>query len=60
MADVDPGAPSPAYLKVMIAGLREAHAMRDDAIVAYLGSTPGCSEGLVVSALAPPPGATTG
>jgi hypothetical protein len=46
------GAPSPAYLNVMIAGLRQSHAMRDDAIIAYLGSVRGCSEERVVSALA--------
>jgi hypothetical protein len=53
MTDVQEGAPSPAYLKVMIAGLRQSHSMSDDAIVAYLAATPGCSEELVVSALAP-------
>lgn len=47
------GAPSPSYLKVMVAGLRESHALSDDAIVAYLGSTPGCTEALVASVLAP-------
>lgn len=46
------GAPSPAYLKVMIAGLRQSHSMSDDAIVAYLAAAPGCSEQLMVSALA--------
>jgi hypothetical protein len=60
MTDPEPGAPSAAYLKVMITGLREAHAMSDDAIVAYLGSARGCSEALVVSALGPRPGAGAG
>ena len=60
MADASPGAPSQTYLRVMVTGLREAHAMSDDAIVAYLGSAPGCSEELVRSALAPRPGAMTG
>ncbi len=36
----------------MIDGLRESHKMRDDAIVAYLGAAPGCSEELVADALA--------
>lgn len=58
-ADPEAGAPSHTYLRVMITGLREAHAMSDDAIVAYLGSAPGCSEELVLSALAPRKGETT-
>jgi hypothetical protein len=53
MSDAQLGAPSPAYLKVMIAGLRQSHGMSDDAIVAYLAAAPGCSEQLVVSAFAP-------
>jgi hypothetical protein len=44
-------APSPAYLKMLTSGLRESRAMTDDALVAYLGAAPGCSEDLVVSAL---------
>jgi hypothetical protein len=54
MADAKPGpsAPSAAYLKMLISGLRESRAMTDDALVAYLGAAPGCSEDLVVSALA--------
>lgn len=53
LADAELGAPSTAYLKVMIAGLRESHAMDDDEIVDYLGSAPGCSEALAAAALAP-------
>jgi hypothetical protein len=53
MSSAELGAPSSTYLKVMIAGLRETRAMRDDAIVDYLASAPGCSEVLVVAALAP-------
>jgi hypothetical protein len=53
MAEAPLDAPSPAYLKVMVAGLRESHAMGDDAIVAYLGAAPGCTEVLVRSVLAP-------
>lgn len=53
MTDAQLGAPSPAYLKVMIAGLRQSHSMSDDAIVAYLAAAPGCSEQLMMSALAP-------
>lgn len=60
MTDTEPGAPSPTYLNVIITGLREAHALSDDAIVAYLGAARGCSEALVVSALSPRRGATTG
>jgi hypothetical protein len=52
MNEAQLGAPSPSYLKVMIAGLRESHTMSDDALVAYLGSAPGCSEELATSALA--------
>jgi hypothetical protein len=48
-----PGAPSSSYLKMMITGLRESHAMSDDDLVAYLGSAPGCYEELAASALAP-------
>jgi hypothetical protein len=53
MTQAELGAPSPAYLKMMIAGLRESHAMSDDAIIAYLGAAPGCSEALAISVLAP-------
>jgi hypothetical protein len=53
MRDAPLGAPSPAYLQVMIAGLRQSHRMSDDAIVAYLAAAPGCSEQLTVSALGP-------
>jgi hypothetical protein len=53
MAEAELGQPSPAYLKLMVAGLRESHDLSDDAIVAYLGAAPGCSEALVMSVLAP-------
>jgi hypothetical protein len=36
----------------LIAGLREAHGLGDDALIAYLGAAPGCSEALVTSVLA--------
>jgi hypothetical protein len=52
MAEAELHAPSSGYLSVMIAGLRESHAMSDEAIVAYLGSAPGCTEELARSALA--------
>ena len=52
MSEARLGAPSPAYLTVLIAGLRQSHSMSDDAIVAYLAAAPGCSEQLVVSAFA--------
>jgi hypothetical protein len=51
MAEAPLDAPSPAYLKVMITGLRESHAMSDGSLVAYLGAAPGCSEALVGSVL---------
>jgi hypothetical protein len=58
MSEATLDAPAPAYLQMLITGLRECHAMSDEAIVAYLGSAPGCSEELVLSALAPRTGAT--
>ncbi len=53
MTDVEPGAPSSMYLKVMIAGLRASHALSDDVLVAYIGAAPGCTEELAASVLAP-------
>jgi hypothetical protein len=53
MAEAHTGTPSSSYLKMMVTGLRESHAMSDDDIVAYLGSAPGCSEELAASSLAP-------
>ena len=53
MAEAPLRPPSPAYLKVVITGLRESHAMADGAIVTYLGAAPGCTEALVRSVLAP-------
>ena len=44
--------PADVYLETMIDGLRAAHAMSDDAIVAYLGSAPGCSEKVVAAVVA--------
>ncbi|HWD54645.1 MAG TPA: hypothetical protein VG346_05965 [Acidimicrobiales bacterium] len=52
MAHAELGTPTPNYLRTMIDGLRESHKLRDDAITAYLGAAPGCSEELVASALA--------
>jgi hypothetical protein len=49
-----PGEPSLAYLAMLIAGLREAHELDDDAIVDYLGAAPGCTRELVRRALATP------
>lgn len=51
MGHAELGAPSPAYLSLLVDGLRESHQLSDDALVAYLGSAPGCSEALVASAL---------
>lgn len=52
MADAEIGAPAPAYLSMLVTGLRESHKLSDDALVAYLGAAPGCSEDLVTSVLA--------
>ena len=46
------GAPALDYLRTMIDGLRESHNMTDEAMTAYLGGAPGCSEELVAHALA--------
>jgi hypothetical protein len=51
MPEAEIGAPAPAYLSMLIDGLRESHRLRDDALIAYLGSAPGCTEELVASAL---------
>jgi hypothetical protein len=56
MTEAQLGEPAPAYLKMLVAGLREAYEMRDDALIAYLGAAPGCSEALVTSVLAPEKG----
>jgi hypothetical protein len=52
MGEAELAAPAPAYLSLLIDGLRESHHLRDDALVSYLGSAPGCSAALVASALA--------
>ncbi len=44
-------APSTAYLKVLVTGLREVHGLADEEIIAYLGAAPGCSERLVTQAI---------
>ncbi len=54
LSAVTPGEPSLAYLATLIAGLQEAHALDDDAIVDYLGAAPGCTPELVQRALATP------
>jgi hypothetical protein len=51
MSSAEIDAPSIAYLKVLITGLREVHGLPDEEIVAYLGATPGCSEPLVTQAI---------
>ena len=53
MTQAELGAPSKSYLKTMIAGLRESHALSDDAIVGYLGAAPGSSAALAIAALGP-------
>ena len=51
MSSAEIGAPSIAYLKVLIAGLREVYGLPDEEIVPYLGAAPGCSEPLVTQAI---------
>jgi hypothetical protein len=51
MAEAELGAPSSIYLERMIAGLRDSHAMSDEALISYLGSAAGCTEELVSLAL---------
>jgi hypothetical protein len=51
MDDAEIAAPAPAYLSLLVDGLREAHHLRDEALVAYLGSAPGCSTELAASAV---------
>ncbi len=43
LSAVTPGKPSADYLAMLITGLREAHGLDDNAIVAYLGAAPGCT-----------------
>ncbi len=52
LADVEPAAPAPGYLAMLIGGLRESHDLDDSAIIRYLSSAPGCHEELVLAALA--------
>ena len=47
LADVEPAAPAPGYLAMLIGGLRESHGLGDSAIMRYLSSAPGCDEGHV-------------
>ncbi len=54
LANVEPAAPAPGYLAMMIGGLRESLGLEDSAIVRYLSSAPGCDEELVRTALALP------
>ena len=51
MSSAEIDAPSIAYLKVLVTGLREMHGLSDAEIVAYLGAAPGCSEPLVTQAI---------
>ena len=44
--------PAVAYLAMLIAGLKEAHDLKENELVAYLGSTPGCTRALVTKTLA--------
>ena len=54
LTDVEPTAPPPGYLALLIGGLRESHGLEDQAIIRYLSSAPGCDEALVRAALALP------
>jgi hypothetical protein len=51
VATTEIGSPTPAYLAMMIGGLREAHGLTDEALVDYLGSAPGCGPDQVLAAL---------
>lgn len=51
LSAVTPGEPSTGYLAMLITGLREAHGLDDEAIVAYLGAAPGCTPALARRAL---------
>jgi hypothetical protein len=51
VADAEIGAPTPAYLAMLVGGLRETHRLTDEAIVDYLGSAPGCAPEQVLAAL---------
>jgi len=50
--EVVPAPPVPAYLAMMISGLRDAHQLTDADITAYLAGAPGCTTALVETALA--------
>jgi hypothetical protein len=52
LADVDPGPPVPAYLAMLVAGLRETHQLDDAQIRSYLTGAPGCTSALVEAAFA--------
>jgi hypothetical protein len=51
MSDAAFGAPSAAYLSMLIVGLRQSHDLSDEQMTSYLGSAPGCSRDSVVDAL---------
>ncbi len=54
LAEAEPTAPSPGYLSVLLAGLRESHGLDDAAITNYLTAAPGCTQELVATALGIP------
>jgi hypothetical protein len=45
------GCPSAGYLAMLIAGLRQAHALRDEELTEYLGTAPGCHQDVLAEAL---------
>jgi hypothetical protein len=51
MSDAEIGAPAPAYLAMLIGGLRETHGLSDEDLVQYLGSAPDCSADDVLATL---------
>jgi hypothetical protein len=51
LSAITPAEPSMEYLAMLIAGLREAHGLDDNAIVDYLGAAPGCTPELARRAL---------
>ena len=54
LADREPATPVPAYLAMVIGGLRESHDLDDTAITDYLTAAPGCTGRLAAAALAMP------
>jgi hypothetical protein len=52
LSDIQPAEPAPAYLAMLIGGLRQSHSLDDTAITDYLTAALGCTEELAGAALA--------